>query len=103
VSTGNDSFWRRPAGVEGSLEPVPEQASPPVGEYVGPPRTAAPPHGWRPPQVTQPAPPRALPEQDLDRIDREEQAAKTLTTGVAMIAGAVMVALLLVLCARALF
>jgi hypothetical protein len=103
VSTGNDSFWRRPAGVEGSLEPVRETASPPTGEYSGPPRTAPPPHGWQPPQVTQPAPPRVLPEQDVNRIEREEQAAKTLTTGVAMIAGAVMVALLLVLCARALF
>jgi hypothetical protein len=51
----------------------------------------------------QPASPRTLPTQDPDRLDAEEQSARTLTYGVAMVAGAVMVLLVLVLCGRALF
>jgi len=53
--------------------------------------------------VMQPAPPRVLPQQDEERLDREEQAATILTKGVGIFAGAVIVVLLLILCGRILF
>jgi hypothetical protein len=48
-------------------------------------------------------PPRALPAQDLPRLEESEQRARTLTYGIAMVAGAIMIVLMLVLCGRALF
>jgi hypothetical protein len=48
-------------------------------------------------------PPRPLPSQDLPRLDEAEQRARTVTYGVAMISGAIMIVLILVLCGRALF
>jgi hypothetical protein len=98
----DEAQWRRP--VEGAEPPVP--AAPPVPPgpaYTGPPPTTAPPLGWRPPVVVQPPPPRALPEQDLAGLDDAEQQARTITYGVAMIAGAIMIVLMLVLCGRELF
>jgi hypothetical protein len=59
--------------------------------------------GWRPPVVVQAPPPRALPSQDPARLDAAEQQARTLTYGIAMVAGAIMIVLMLVLCARSLF
>jgi len=53
--------------------------------------------------VVTPAAPRTLPAQDTARIDAEEQSARTLTYGVGMVAGAVLVVLLLILCGRFLF
>jgi hypothetical protein len=53
--------------------------------------------------VWQPAPPRVMPKQDEDRLDREEQAATILTKGVGIFAGAVILVLLLILCGRILF
>ena len=50
--------------------------------------------------VVRPAPPRVLPKQDLERLDREEQAATILTKGVGLFAGAILVILLLLLCGR---
>jgi hypothetical protein len=101
VATSDDDFWRRPA--EGVQPPPPPPAQPVNGAYTGAPRSAPPPSGWRPPQVVQPAPPRELPRQDLDRIEREEQAATILTKGVGIFAAAVLVVLLLVFCGRVLF
>ena len=98
----SDDYWRRPP--EGSEErpaaPLPPPAAAP---YAGPPRSAPPPHGWRPPMVIQPAPPRVMPKQDPERLDREEQAATILTKGVGIFAGAVIVVLLLIFCGRILF
>jgi hypothetical protein len=100
-SAEDDSPWRRPAHpVERPGTPSP---APPAPQYTGPPPTNPPPAGWRPPLVAQPAPPRPLPAQDHDRLDVAEQAARTLTYGVAMVAGAIMLVLLFVLCARGLF
>jgi hypothetical protein len=48
-------------------------------------------------------PPRALPAQDLPRLDESEQRARTVTYGIAMVTGAIMIVLVLVLCGRALF
>jgi hypothetical protein len=53
--------------------------------------------------VAEPIPPGSLPEQDHDRLDIEEQAARTLTTGIGLVVGAVLLVLLLILCARAVF
>jgi len=101
VGTSDDDFWRRPApGAEGQPVPATEPVSAP---YTGAPRSTPPPHGWRPPLVIQPAPPRKLPEQDLERLDREEQAATILTKGIGMFAGAVIIALLLIFCGRLIF
>jgi hypothetical protein len=71
--------------------------------YTGAPRTAPPPAGWRPPIVDEPVPPRVLPKQDTDRLDREEQAATILTKGIGIFAGAVLVVLLLILCGNFFF
>jgi hypothetical protein len=48
------------------------------------------------------APPRTLPPQDLPRLEEAEQRSRTLTYGIAMVAGAIMVVLTLVLCGRTL-
>jgi hypothetical protein len=71
--------------------------------YSGPPPTNPPPPNWRPSMVAEPMPPRTLPRQDHDRLDVEEQAASTLTTGIGLVAGAILIVLLLLLCARVVF
>ncbi|MET7398477.1 translation initiation factor 2 [Dactylosporangium sp. NPDC005572] len=97
-----DAYWRRPA--EGAEPPPPATPTTPSPvSYSGPPRGTPPPHGWRPPTVENPIPPRKLPGQDRERIDREEQAATILTRGMALFAGAVLLVLLFILCGRALF
>jgi hypothetical protein len=52
--------------------------------------------------VTVPAP-RNLPAQDPDSIDRVERRALVTTYGIGMIAGAIGLVLLIVLCGRAVF
>ncbi|GAA0740328.1 translation initiation factor 2 [Dactylosporangium roseum] len=97
----DDAYWRRPP--EGSEPPPPEPSAPASVPYSGAPRSTPPPRGWRPPTLENPRPPRRLPGQDRDRIDREEQAATILTKGMGLFAGAVLVVLLLVLCGRVVF
>lgn len=101
----DDSFWRRPSGESGGSAgdrpaQVPSSRQAPNVPYTGPPRTEPPPAGWRPQNVIQPAPPRPLPPQDHRRLDTEEQAARTLTKGIGLLAGAVMLVLLIVVCGR---
>lgn len=106
-----DAFWRRPtqggadddrAAAQGwPASGGPAAAGPPP--YTGPPPTTPPPPGWRPPFVVQPPPPRRLPDQDLDRLDEAESSARTVTYGVGMIAGAILLVLLCLLCSRILF
>jgi hypothetical protein len=118
VRTGNgrsdDEFWRRPAEPTGGQParptgpPAPETAGRPTAEpgpagYSGPPPTSPPPPGWRPPVVSLPPPPRRLPDQDLNALDESEASARTLTYGLAMIAGAVLVVVSCLLCSRVLF
>lgn len=101
-----DDPWRRPpagsetAGRVGSGLPTapPTAGGPP--RYLGPPPTQPPPPGWRPPLIIQPTAPRQLPGQDLDRLDREERGARNLTLGVSMVAGAVVLVMSCLLCAR---
>ena len=85
------------------MEPPAAPPAPVNAPYTGAPRTAPPPAGWRPPMVDEPAPPRVLPKQDSDRLDREEQAATILTKGIGIFAGAVLVVLLLILCGNYFF
>lgn len=104
----DDAFWRRPPDSEPgtSLGGNPEAGrSGPTAAvpYTGAPRSAPPPHGWRPPTVVRPAPPRHLPEQDRAALDVEEQAASTLTKGIGLLVGAVMIVGMLILCGRAVF
>jgi hypothetical protein len=99
---GDDAAWRKPenGATRSTSEPTGMQAGP---GYLGPPPTNAPPAGWRPPVVIQPAAPRALPEQNHDRLDVAERAARTLTNGIGMVVGAILLVLLLILCARGIF
>ncbi len=59
-----------------------------------------PPPGWRPAAVIQPEPPRQLPGQDLPRLDEAEREARTLTYGVGLVAAAVMLIMLIIVCGR---
>jgi len=93
TSTGDDRDWRTP-----SAPPRPD-APPP---YTGPPPTTPPPPGWRTPVVVNPPTPRSLPTQDSAALDAQERSARTITYGIAMIAGAVLLVLILVLCGQAL-
>jgi hypothetical protein len=103
----DDAAWRRPPAdqrPDRSAPATPQGPAEPAGSgYTGPPRATPPPAGWRPPLVVQVPPPRTMPVQDLDRLDAAEEQARTLTYGVAMIAGAIMLVLMLVVCGRALF
>ena len=102
MTTADDGQWRRPShGVPQA--PAAEDARPAAPEYAGPPPTVAPPPGWRPPVVVEPPKPRTLPEQDHELVDAREQSSRTLTIGVTMLAGAIMLVILLLLCGRALF
>ncbi|MEJ3743197.1 translation initiation factor 2 [Actinomycetes bacterium KLBMP 9797] len=103
--TDPDAFWRRPADGDQprppSPKPEPAPEAPP--EYAGPPSSPPPPRGWQPPIVVQPPAPRQLPPQDVPGLEEEERGARTLTYGVGMIAGAVMVIVVCLLCSRLLF
>jgi hypothetical protein len=107
---GDDLQWRRPPAGTGTPTPgaaqPPAEAPPPRSEpppYSGPPPTVAPPPDWRPRLLIQPEPPRQLPAQDLAGIDAREREARTVTYGIGMVAGAVLLVVLLVLCGRVLF
>lgn len=112
-----DSFYRRPVSG-GRPDHRPDPAGPyrfgaaPVqpggpgqapGGYAGPPPNTPPPPGWRPPVYLEPSPPRQLPEQDADALDREERGARSRTVGLALVAGAVLVVIVCLLCSRLLF
>ena len=98
----HDAYWRRPSpGAEGGRPELP----PPNREpgYAGPPRVPPPPGTWHPPIVSQPPEPRTLPPQDLDAVDEAERSARTVTYGVGLVAAAIAVILMCLLCARILF
>jgi hypothetical protein len=104
----DDLQWRRPpegteppGRPEGGSQGAPVPPPPPV--YAGPPRTTPPPPDWRPRVLIQTPPPRELPRQDHAAMDAEEKEARTVTLGVGMVAGAVLLVVLFVLCGRALF
>ena len=98
---GDDAYWRRPpddAAPAGQPEPAPAAPAEPV--YAGPPRAEPPPRGWRTPTVVEPLPARELPRQDLAAIEAAEYEALKFTYGVGMLAGAVLLVMLIVICAR---
>jgi len=53
--------------------------------------------------VIQPPEARKLPAQDEDALDAAERQARTVTHGIGMIAGAILLLLLVVLCGRLIF
>jgi hypothetical protein len=95
ISDGDpDAVWRRPEADPAGVPAPAESEPPPV--YTGPPPTTPPPRQQPPAPLIQPLPPpRALPPQDHDAIDAEEQRARMVTAGVAII-GAVLALLLLI-------
>ena len=96
----DEQQWRRPAaGQEPAAPSAP--ATDPI--YTGPPRADAAAARWRPRTVLQVAAARRLPPQDDAVIDGQEHQARTVTYGVGMIAGAVALIVLIVLCGRVLF
>ncbi len=100
----DDEYWQRPDPSYEASRPVPPTpASDPPPPYTGPPRTDPPPADWRPPTVAQPPPPRSMPAQDIDALDEAEGSARTVTYGVGLVAGAIALILMCLLCARALF
>jgi hypothetical protein len=119
VANRDDSPWRRPPagspaggptygdasrpGEPGAPTSPQAPAPTPFTAYSGPPPSNPPPAGWRPPIVATPPDPGRLPAQDHDRIDVEEQAARTLTQGIGLVVGAILLVLMLFLCARAIF
>lgn len=98
----DDAYWQRPdpdSPAPPSTTPEPE----PSPGYQGPPRQSVPSPNWRPPTIAQPPPPRALPPQDMDALDDAEGSARTVTYGIGMVAGAIALVLMCLLCARLLF
>lgn len=51
----------------------------------------------------EPSPPRELPAQDHSSLDTAEQSARTVTFGIGMVAGAILLIVMCVLCSRVLF
>jgi hypothetical protein len=108
----DERVWRRPFDA-----PVADPPATPTGrtapdapttptdppEYAGPPRTTPAAPGWRPPTMIQVPRARTLPAQDGDAIDTTEAEALTITYGVGMVAGALALILLLVICGRLIF
>jgi hypothetical protein len=103
----DESQWRRPSGqtpstlASSAAAPAPSEAPQPA--YSGPPATVPAPPGWRPPTMITVPGPRELPAQDPEAIDRAERGALVTTYGVGMIAGAIGLLLLIVLCGRVVF
>ncbi|SDT76180.1 hypothetical protein SAMN04489716_7537 [Actinoplanes derwentensis] len=100
---GDDAFWQRPDPAAESLgRPEPAPKAEPIG-YSGPPRATPPPADWRPPTVAHPPPPRRLPAQDDEALDQAEGSARTVTYGVGLVAGAIALVIICLLCSRLFF
>jgi hypothetical protein len=74
-----------------------------VDRYLPPPPMNAPPTGWRPVRIVEPAPPRTLPPQNHAAIDADEARARELTRTFGIVAAVGLAVLLLLLCGRAIF
>lgn len=100
----DDAFWQRPKSPPEAAGPPPSGPTPQhTSGYSGPPHPGPPPPDLRPTIVPQPPPPRLMPAQDMDALDEEEGSAKTVTYGIGLVAGAIAVILMCLLCARVLF
>ncbi|MEU4216250.1 translation initiation factor 2 [Actinoplanes sp. NPDC026623] len=104
TGSDDDPYWQRP-GAEpepfGAGRPVPEPDRTPT--YQGPPRTPPPSPQWRPPMVQKPPQPRSMPGQNMDVLDESEGTARTMTYGVGLVAGAIALILMCLLCGRVIF
>jgi hypothetical protein len=100
---GDDAYWQRPDPDSPAPGPAPRPQPDPASSYQGPPRQGLPSPQWRPPMVAQPPPPRALPPQNMDALDDAEGSARTVTYGIGMVAGAIALILMCLLCARVIF
>jgi hypothetical protein len=99
----DDAYWQRPdpaAEPLGRPEPVPP-ARP--ADYQGPPRADPPPADWRPPTIAHPPSPRQLPPQNFEALDDAEGSARTITYGIGLVAGAIALIIVCLLCARLIF
>jgi hypothetical protein len=96
----DEQLWRRPATP---ADETPTAPAPPPPAYTGPPRAHPDAAAWRPQTVIQVPPARQLPPQDDAEIDAREHQARTVTYGVGLIAAAIAVIVLIVLCGRVLF
>ncbi|MEU4237779.1 translation initiation factor 2 [Actinoplanes sp. NPDC026619] len=99
----DDAYWQRPDPSSAQPAPPPAPTTRNEHAYPGPPKAPPPVAAWRPPTIAQPPPPRALPSQDMDAMDEAEGSARTVTYGVGLVAGAIAVILMCLLCARAIF
>ena len=99
---GDDEYWRRPDAAYDAARPE-TPAAPARPAYTGPPRTEPPSPHWRPPTVTPPPPPRDMPAQNLDALDEAEGSARTLTFGIGLVAGAIALILMCLVCGRFFF
>ncbi|MEU4618719.1 translation initiation factor 2 [Actinoplanes sp. NPDC023801] len=99
----DDAYWQRP---DPAAEPPRRSEHPPssrAADYPGPPRAEPPPAGWRPPTIAHPPPPRRMPPQDFEALDEAEGSARTVTYGVGLVAGAIALIVVCLLCARIVF
>ncbi|MGW4466856.1 hypothetical protein [Micromonospora sp. NPDC004704] len=94
-------FGSPQGGAFGPPQGVPGGSGP--GGYPGPPQSAVPAPGWRPPVHVQPAPPRPLPPQNVPALEAQEASARTVTYGIGLIAGAILLVVMCLLCSRLLF
>jgi hypothetical protein len=101
----DDAYWQRPEPGSTGPDPAPGPAREPAPtpQYEGPPRSTPPHPQWRPPTIAQPPPPREMPSQDIDALEESEGSARTVTYGIGLVAGAVALLLLCLLCGRLLF
>ncbi len=100
----DESLWRRPTDGTPTSPVVPPLGTPEHGPtYAGPPRGTPAPPNWRPPTLIEAPAARRLPEQSDAALDEQERSARTITYGVGMIAGAIALILLFVICGRLVF
>jgi hypothetical protein len=98
----DEQIWRRPA-AGGQQGPPPPVSAPPARPYTGPPPTIPPRPGWRPRVLVQVPEARMLPAQDDTEMDEQDRSARTITYGIGMMAGAIALIVMFVLCGRVLF
>ena len=99
----DEQLWRRPP--EAANQPPPAAATPsrPATAYSGPPPTISAGPNWRPRTLIQVPAAHKLPPQDDTALDEQDRSARTVTYGVGMVAGAVALIVLIVLCGRIVF
>jgi hypothetical protein len=101
-TSDDDAYWRGPDPAGEASHPEPQQPNP-GPTYAGPPQAPAPPGTWHPPIVSRPPQPRIMPAQDTEALDEAEGSARTVTYGIGLVAGAIAVILMCLLCARVIF